>query len=93
MSNHARKLDCSRARSQRHRDKRASKRRETQAHSKQTPKSQRRAVQFPTDWLWSYQESRFRESLQVKRGKSNISVFQSNRKARKTYVVTGEKAG
>ena len=74
MSNHARKLNCSRARSQRKRDKRADKRREAKAYSKQTPKSQRRQsnIIFPKEWG---------------------GLFQSNRKARKTYVVTGEKAG
>ena len=50
MSNRSRKLDCSRARSQRKRDKRRDKRHEAQARSKQTPRSQRRTVQFPTIW-------------------------------------------
>ena len=52
MSNHARKLDCSRARSQRHRDARRDKRREAQSHHKQTPRSQRRSniLQFPASW-------------------------------------------
>ena len=74
MSNRSRKLDCSRARSQRHRDARRDKRREAQSHHKQTPRSQRRSniLQFPKEWG---------------------GLFQSNRKARKSYVVTGEKAG
>lgn len=74
MSNHARKLDANRRRGQKHRDKRASKRRETQSHHKQTPRSQRRQsnIIFPKEWG---------------------GLFQSNRKARKTYVVTGEKVG
>lgn len=74
MSNHARKLDANRRRGQKHRDKRASKRREAQSHHKQTPRSQRSRsnIIFPKEWG---------------------GLFQSNRKARKTYVVTGEKAG
>ena len=50
MSNHARKLDCNKRRGQKHRDSRRDKRKQTQAHSKQTPRGQRRALQFPTIW-------------------------------------------
>lgn len=50
MSNHTRKLDANRRRGQKHRDARRDKRREAKAYSKQTPKSQRRTVQFPTIW-------------------------------------------
>lgn len=50
MSNRLRKQDAHRARSQRHRDARRDKRKAAQSHHKQTPKSQRRTVQFPAIW-------------------------------------------
>lgn len=61
MSNHARKLDANRRRGQKHRDKRASKRRETQSHHKETPRSQRRrsnVLQFPKEWQGLFQSNR-----------------------------------
>lgn len=48
MANKQRKTEAHRRRRARHEDKRASKR--EQAHSKQTPRGQRRALQFPTIW-------------------------------------------
>ena len=50
MSNRSRKLDCHAQRKARHERKRAEKRRAAKAYSKQTPKSQRRTVQFPAIW-------------------------------------------
>lgn len=61
MSNRLRKQDAHRARSQRHRDKRASKRREAQSHHKQTPRSQRsrsNVLQFPKEWQGLFQSNR-----------------------------------
>lgn len=62
MSNHARKLDCSRARSQRHRDKRASKRREAQSH-KQTQPAFMRKSGFPNNWKYQRNAIGFEQAV------------------------------
>lgn len=60
MSGRLRKQNANRARGQKHRDKRRDKREAARSHSKQTPKSQRRAntVQFPREWGGLFQSNR-----------------------------------
>lgn len=60
MTNRSRKLDCSRARSQRKRDKRRDKRKAAQSHKRTPTKAERRAktLQFPVQWGGLFQSNR-----------------------------------